>query len=70
MPPMYGAAIPEIRAQTEDVPTPMFLTSVGTTSDVYMQITLNAMVAPAFPIKAKTTETVSVADAERWRYCS
>ena len=48
-PPTYGAAIPDIREQKEQEPSPTFRTSVGKSSDVYTYIQENPMVAAALP---------------------
>ena len=49
--PMYGATIPPILANTEAVPIPVCLTSVGNVSDDSKYIPLNAILMKVCPAK-------------------
>ena len=50
--PMYGAIIPPILANSEAVPIPTCLTSVGKVSEVSKYIPLNATVMNVCPVSA------------------
>ena len=52
---IYGATILPTRAAHEHAPKDEFLTTVGINSAVNMKIMLNAAVAPALPMNARTT---------------
>ena len=66
---MYGAAIPDILAQTDEVPMPQFRTSVGYTSADTMYAIVKDIAAVPFPNSANVVVSVSWArDEENMLY--